>query len=178
MDFDNRAVQGHGLDLDPHDLLFLQLREHSIEHAALGPPIHPGVDGVPVPESLGQATPLAAVLRYVEDGIENCAIGETDVPPLRGEAIRNSLVLNFGDLHPRSLPTKFGLVLTRPSRFVPRRTPHGSRLHPLRRNWGTRRSLAVGQTSRYSKAARESAKEGAHLGVEHVDEHHNEVDAA
>ena len=71
MDFHDGAVQGDRLDLDAHNLFSLELCEHSIEDAALRPPIHPSVDGVPVAESLGQAAPFAAVLGHVEDGIEN-----------------------------------------------------------------------------------------------------------
>ena len=53
MHFDRRTVQGYRFDLDPHDLIVLQLREYAIQHAVLGPAIHAGVDGVPVAESLG-----------------------------------------------------------------------------------------------------------------------------
>src|SRR3954462_3111430 len=54
-----------------HDLLLLQLCEHAIENAALGPPIHPRVNGVPISETLGQSAPFAAMLGDVKDGIEN-----------------------------------------------------------------------------------------------------------
>lgn len=71
MDFDDGAVQCDSLDLDAHDLLPLQLREDAIENAALGPPIHPRIDGVPIAETLGQSAPFATMLGDVEDGVEN-----------------------------------------------------------------------------------------------------------
>ncbi len=40
------------LDLDAHDLLPLQEFEDMIQHAALGPAIHAGVDGMPGTETL------------------------------------------------------------------------------------------------------------------------------
>ena len=74
MHLDARAVQRHGFDLDAHDLGLLQLLEHAIEHAGLGPTVHACVDRVPVAEPLGQATPLAAVLGHVEDGVQDLQV--------------------------------------------------------------------------------------------------------
>jgi hypothetical protein len=71
MDLDDGAVQRHGFDPDAHDLGPLQLLEHTVEYAALGPAVHARVDGVPVAEPLGQAAPLATVLRDVQDGVQH-----------------------------------------------------------------------------------------------------------
>jgi hypothetical protein len=95
------AVQRHGLDLDAHDLGALQLLEHPVEHAVLGPAVHTGVDRVPVAEPLGQAPPLAAMLGHVEDRVENLEIGQADVASLHRHAVGDALVLGFGDFHPR-----------------------------------------------------------------------------
>jgi hypothetical protein len=75
MHLHDSAVQRHGLDLDAHDLRLLQLLEHSIEHATLGPAIHARVDGVPVAKALGQAAPLAAMLGNIQDRVQHAQIG-------------------------------------------------------------------------------------------------------
>jgi hypothetical protein len=103
MHLDDRAVQRDGFDLDAHDLGPLQLLEHPIEHAALGPAVHARVDGVPVAEPLGQAAPLAAVLGHVQDGVQHLQVRQTDVASLQGKALFDLGELSFGDLHPRSV---------------------------------------------------------------------------
>src|SRR5512139_1908656 len=110
MDFDDGTVQAHRLELDAYDLSMLQLLEHPIEHAALGPAIHAGVDGVPVAEAFGQAAPLAAVLGYVQDGIDHAQIRMVDVAALLGQAVLDLAVLLFGDFHPCSMPYAFALI--------------------------------------------------------------------
>ena len=50
---DDGAVHGHRLDFNTHYLLSLQIFEDSVEHPVLGPPVHPGVNGVPVAKSGG-----------------------------------------------------------------------------------------------------------------------------
>ncbi len=61
MDLDEGAVQGDGFDFHADDLGALELCEDAISPAALQPPIHAGLDRVPVAESLGQ-TALSAPL--------------------------------------------------------------------------------------------------------------------
>jgi hypothetical protein len=78
----SQAVLRYSRRRVPHDLPFLELGEHSIEDATLGPPVHAGTDRVPVPEPLGQPSPFAPVLGQVQDGVENLAIREADVAAL------------------------------------------------------------------------------------------------
>src|SRR5512145_2271588 len=101
MHLDDGTVERNGLDLDAHDLLLLQLREYAIEHTALGPAVHAGIDRVPVRESLGQTTPLAPLLGNVEDRVENLQIRQADIAALARQAVGYALVLGFGDFHPR-----------------------------------------------------------------------------
>ena len=103
MDFDGGAVQCHGFDLDAHDLIVLQLCEHPIHHPALGPPIHAGVDRVPVAKPLGQAAPFAALFRDVQDRIQYAQIGQTDVAALDRQTVLDQAVLRIGDFHSRSI---------------------------------------------------------------------------
>ena len=99
MDFDGGRIQAHGLDADAHDLLALQLLEDVIQHPALGPAIHAGVDGMPISEALGQAAPLAAVLGDIEQSVQQLQVVELHVAALAGKTGGNTLVLRFGDLH-------------------------------------------------------------------------------
>ena len=106
MHLDCGTVQSHGFDLDADDLILLQLREHPIQHAALGPAIHAGVDGVPVAEPLGQAAPFAALLGDVQDGIQNPQVGQAHVAALSRKTVLDQAVLRVGDFHPRSISQK------------------------------------------------------------------------
>ena len=54
MHLDRGRVERERLDLDPHDLLRMQLLEYPIENAVLGLAIHPRVDRVPTAETLRQ----------------------------------------------------------------------------------------------------------------------------
>lgn len=60
----------------------LQLLKYSIQHARLGPAIHACVDGVPIPEAFRQATPLAAIVSYVQDRVQNIRL---TLPRWRGK---------------------------------------------------------------------------------------------
>ena len=99
MDLDDGAVQRHRFDLDANDLSTLQLLEHSIHHPQLGPAIHAGIDRVPVAETLGQAAPLAAVLGYIQYGVQDPQVGKTDIAPLSRQATLDLFVLGRCDFH-------------------------------------------------------------------------------
>ena len=100
------TVQGHRFDLDTDDLILLQLREHPIQHAALGPAIHAGVDGVPVAEPLGQAAPFATLLGDIQDRLQHPQIGQAHVAALSRQTVLDQAVLRVGDFHPRSISQK------------------------------------------------------------------------
>jgi hypothetical protein len=65
MHLDRGRGERERLDLDPHDLLRLQLLEYLIENAVLGSAIHPRVDRVPAAETLRQTAPFAALLSNI-----------------------------------------------------------------------------------------------------------------
>ena len=104
MNLHHGAVQRHRLDLDAHDLRLLQLLEHPVERTAFAPAVHARIDRVPIAEPPGQAAPLAALLGYVQDGIQNTEVGQTHVAPLRGQAVRDLFVLRSGDFHDPIVP--------------------------------------------------------------------------
>jgi hypothetical protein len=106
MHLDDGAVQRDRFDLDAHDLSMLQLLEHPIQHAQLGPAVHAGVDRVPVAEALGQAAPLAAVLGNVQDRIQNLQIGQADIASLSRQTSLDLFVLGWCDLHARLVAEK------------------------------------------------------------------------
>ena len=75
MHLDDGAVQSNRLDLEANDLFLLKFGEDPIHHAGFGPAIHAHVDGVPVPEPFGQTPPFAALLGYIQNGVEYLQIG-------------------------------------------------------------------------------------------------------
>ena len=101
MDLDYGTVHGNRFYLDTHYVLSLKILENPVEHTVLGPPVHPGVDGVPVAKSRRQSPPFAALLGDIEDSVEYLQVRQADVATLNGKDRRNSLVLNFGDFHSR-----------------------------------------------------------------------------
>ena len=101
MNLDSGAVEREGLDLDANDLLLLERFEDAVKDAAFGPSVHSCIDGMPVAESFGQSAPLAAMLGHIQNGVENLKVGEADIAALTRQAVRNLVVLGFGDFHHR-----------------------------------------------------------------------------
>ncbi len=100
MDLHDRAVQSQSLDPDADDLLFLEGREHAVQHPCLRPSVHPRIDRVPPAKPLGEGPPLAPVLGHVQNGVQDIQVGELHVPALRREAVLDPLKLLFRDGHP------------------------------------------------------------------------------
>ena len=117
MHLDAGAVDRHGFNPDARNLAALQLGKDAVEHACPGPAAHARVDGVPVAQVLGQATPLAAVLDHVEHGVERLQVGQLDVAALHRQAVRDFFVLGLGELHGWIFQSEHAacLVLTSPS---------------------------------------------------------------
>ena len=99
MHLDDRAIQSHRFDLDPHELVMLQFLEQAIQHAGLGPAVHACIDRAPIAELLGQAAPLAAILRDVQDCVEHLKVGERDIPTLYRQERLDPTELRRGDFH-------------------------------------------------------------------------------
>lgn len=114
MDSDGGRIQADGLDADAHDLLTLQLLEDLIQHAAFGPAIHAGVDGMPISEAFGQPPPLTTLLGHLKQGVEQLQVGQLHVAALAGKTGGNTLVLRFGDLHARQSITKSSISVNTP----------------------------------------------------------------
>ena len=99
MHLDARGVQRHRLDLHAHQLLALQLLEHLVQHASLGPATHARIDRVPITEPLGQPAPLAAVLGNIQHGVDHLQVAQADVAALHGQAVFDAFELLGCDLH-------------------------------------------------------------------------------
>ena len=99
MHLDRGRVERERLDLDPHDLLRLQLLEYLIENAVLGPAIHPRVDRVPAAETLRQTAPFAALLRDIQHRVQHLQVAQTHIPTLHRQRILDPLILRFCNLH-------------------------------------------------------------------------------
>ena len=69
-------------DLDAHDLFTLQTFEDQIQDTVLGPAIHAGINGMPRAKTLGQSTPLAALLGNVEQRVKKLQVGHPHIAAL------------------------------------------------------------------------------------------------
>ena len=116
MDFDDGAIQKDGLDFNLNDLFLLQPRKDPVEYARLAPAVHAGIDGVPIAQPGGQTAPFAALFGDIQDGIDHLEITQADVAALPRKALRNALILGFGDFHAPffTILEECQLVLTRP----------------------------------------------------------------
>ena len=99
MHLDRGRVERERLDLDPHDLLRLQLLEYLIENAVLGPAIHPSVDRVPAAETFRQTAPFAALLSDIQHRVQHLQVAQAHIPTLHRQRILDPLILRFCDLH-------------------------------------------------------------------------------
>jgi hypothetical protein len=78
------AVQRHRFQLDPDDLLHLQLLEDAVKNAVPGPPAHPHIDGVPAAEALRQTTPCSATYRTA---FNTCRLHRLTLPRCTGNTL-------------------------------------------------------------------------------------------
>ena len=99
MDLNDGRVQRHRFDLDTHHLFPLQLLEEPVQHPALRPAVHAGIDGVPMAETFRQPAPLAALLGHIQDRVQYLQIGQPHVATLTRKNRLNSPILRFCDLH-------------------------------------------------------------------------------
>src|SRR5271165_5264333 len=99
MYFHDGTVEADRFDLDAHELLMLQLLEQSIQHSGLRPAPHACIDGVPVAEAFRQAAPLAAVLRDVQDRVDDLQVGERNIAALYRQKCLDTSELLCGDFH-------------------------------------------------------------------------------
>lgn len=104
MDLDDSAVKRKNLDFDGNEPLALKPLKNFGEGAIFTPPIHSGINGMPVAEFFWKTPPLAAIFRDVEDSIENLEITQRNISSLSGEAIGNAFILFFGYVHGASIP--------------------------------------------------------------------------
>lgn len=100
---DGGAVQRDGIDFDSDDLSMLQALEHTIQHTGLRPAAPASIDGMPATEAFGQATPFAALLGHIEDGVQDLKIRETDIAEPTWQTVLNQAILLLGDLHSDSI---------------------------------------------------------------------------
>ena len=103
MHLDRSAVQRYGIDFDPNELSMLQPFEYTIQHAGFRPAAPACVDGMPAAKALGQATPFAALLGNVQDGVQDLKVRETNIASLTRQTVLDQTILRFGDLHAVSI---------------------------------------------------------------------------
>ncbi len=85
------------------------------------------VDGIPFVLAFRQPPPLAAVLRQVENDVQNLQVAEAHIAPMFGKEMPYSLVLLLGNFHTStSLP---GSLV--PLSYYPPITPCLAHLYPI-----------------------------------------------
>lgn len=104
MNLDDGAVARKNLDFDGNEPLALEPLKNFGEGTVFTPPIHSGVNGVPITEIFWETAPLAAIFCDVEGGIENQEIIQRDISPLSGKTIGNAFILFFGYGHGVNIP--------------------------------------------------------------------------
>ena len=104
MHLDDRAVQGHRLQLEGDDLLALESGKDAVEHAGFAPAVHARVDRVPVAKALWQSAPLASLFGDIEDRVDDLKVVQADIAALSRQAVGNALILLQGDFHRPTLP--------------------------------------------------------------------------
>ena len=82
MDLDDGAVDRHGFNFYPDNLLLLKRRENPIQHTGLGPAIHSGVDCMPVSEVFRQSSPFTTVFSHIQYGVKHLKIGDAHIAAL------------------------------------------------------------------------------------------------
>jgi len=81
------AVQGVEIQLDANDAHLLQGGERALQHSVFGPSLQAPVDGVPVPEALGQSPPATAFSIDAEKRIEGLEMRNFQVSARFGKLI-------------------------------------------------------------------------------------------
>jgi adenylate cyclase len=95
MDLDAGAVQADALHADADQAVLLKRLKEAVENTGRRPPPQPHVDRVPVAETLRQRPPLAAVLRHIEDGVDDLEIADPHVAPLHRQQRTDHLMRQF-----------------------------------------------------------------------------------
>lgn len=99
MNLDDNAVERKNLAFDNNEPFALKPLKNFGEGAIFTPPIHSGINGVPVAEFFWGSPPVAAILRDVGDSIEKREIMQREVSPSVRKAIGNAFILFFGYGH-------------------------------------------------------------------------------
>jgi len=70
MDFDSGTIERNMIDLNVNDVVFLQPCEDMIQDTPLGPTVSARINRVPITKFSRQASPLAAMFRNIQNGVE------------------------------------------------------------------------------------------------------------
>jgi len=99
VDFNDSAVERNCFYCKTEYLLMLKALKYAVKNTVLAPTVHTCVNGMPTAKILRQTTPLAPMLRNIQDRIQHLEVVKTDISPLARKAVSNSLILFASDLH-------------------------------------------------------------------------------
>ena len=83
--------------MNPHHLIHLKFLEDSRQDSSFRPTVHARVDGMPAAKTFGESTPLAAMLRDIQNRIEHLQIRQSHVSTLHRQAIFDVCILLFSE---------------------------------------------------------------------------------
>ena len=70
MDFDSGTIERNMIDLNVNGVVFLQSGEDLLQDTPFGPTVSARINRVPITKSSGQTSPLAAMFRNIQNGVE------------------------------------------------------------------------------------------------------------
>ena len=98
------AVEAEDLDAPVEQMHLPQRGEQPVEHARLGPAVHPGVNRASIAEVIRQGAPLAAVLRNEEKRVDEDDVRNPHISALDRQIGMDGRAMFFCDLfHGRAL---------------------------------------------------------------------------
>ena len=98
MHLDAGAVEAEAVEVLVRQLLVPQRGEQPRKHARLGPAAQPHVDRVPLAVALRKGAPLAAVLKDMQQGVDDDDVRNPHVAALDRQMGMQQSVLFFGDV--------------------------------------------------------------------------------
>ncbi len=93
MDLYSCRIDRDMINLDVDDIIFLKGEKNVVKNTLFSPAIGAHVNTVPTPEPFRQATPFAAMLRYIQDSVKHLKVRYLHVTPRNGKQWLDDFVL-------------------------------------------------------------------------------------
>lgn len=104
MDLYRSGIDRDMINLNVDDIIFLEGQEYVIKNALFGPAVCAHVNTMPSPEPFRQAAPFAAVLGYIQNGVQHLQVSYFHVAPRNGKQRLDNFVLLRCNFHAEIIP--------------------------------------------------------------------------